>query len=544
MTDQNSQFFAILTAIGRAKQANADALGVPWTFAQMGVGDANGADPIPSEQQTQLINERRRAPLNQLKVDPANASVIIAEQVIPETVGGWWIREVGLYDADGDLVAVANCAPSFKPLLSQGSGRTQVVRMNLIVSNTANVELKIDPSVVLATRAYVDGLTVRANQVEAEAGTENSKIMTPLRVFQAIAKVVKQATEAAFGWAKVATQVQVTTGTDDSTIITPKKLRAAQATQAEAEAGTDNRKIMTPLLVFQAIAKVVTQATETAFGWAKIATKVLVDAGTDNATIVTPLRLKSAYGLGDSKYVEDLDNADIGFFYALAAATGAPPGASGILHGETRGTAGSSTKVQTCIDVSTGQMFKRVLTGTGRPWEVWESDAKATQAEAEAGTDNSKVMTSLRVLQAITKVVKQATETVFGWAKIATQTQANAGTDDTTIITPKKLRMGFSVSLTANGYIALPSWMGGLIIQWVGYGGSLAAGSSTVINFPIAFPNSVFRVAATPVNVTQNGTIPISVAPDFTAGIDFKVGLTVRNLSTQTTQVNLLAIGN
>ncbi|SDU87964.1 phage tail protein [Pseudomonas mucidolens] len=156
MTDENSQFFAILTAVGRAKQANADALGVAWTFAQMGVGDANDTDPIPSEQQTQLINERRRAPLNQLRVDPANANVIIAEQVIPESVGGWWIREVGLYDADGDLVAVANCAPSFKPLLSQGSGRTQVVRMNLIVSNTANVELKIDPSIVLATRQYVD----------------------------------------------------------------------------------------------------------------------------------------------------------------------------------------------------------------------------------------------------------------------------------------------------------------------------------------------------------------------------------------------------
>ncbi|WP_157062722.1 phage tail protein [Pseudomonas sp. Q12-87] len=156
MTDQNTQFFAILTAIGKAKQANADALGIPWTFAQMAVGDANGTDPIPNEQQTHLINERRRAPLNQLKVDPANPNIIIAEQVIPENVGGWWIREVSLYDADGDMVAVANCAPSFKPLLSQGSGRTQVVRMNLIVSNTANVELKIDPSVVLATRQYVD----------------------------------------------------------------------------------------------------------------------------------------------------------------------------------------------------------------------------------------------------------------------------------------------------------------------------------------------------------------------------------------------------
>jgi len=162
MTDQNSQFFAILTAVGEAKQANAAALGTSWTFAQMAVGDANGTDPIPSRTQTKLINERRRAPLNQVKVDPANASVIIAEQIIPESVGGWWVRELALYDADGDMVAVANCAPTFKPLLAQGSGRTQVIRINLIVSSTANIELKIDPSVVLATREYVDTVVVEA----------------------------------------------------------------------------------------------------------------------------------------------------------------------------------------------------------------------------------------------------------------------------------------------------------------------------------------------------------------------------------------------
>ncbi|MFK0086490.1 phage tail protein [Pseudomonas sp. NPDC090755] len=157
MTDQTSQYFAILTAVGEAKQANANALGVPWTFSQMGVGDANLTDPTPSRDQKKLINERRRAPLNQVKVDPDNASIIIAEQVIPPDVGGWWIREIGLYDADGDLVAVANCAPSFKPLLSQGTGKTQVVRLNIIVTSAANVQLKVDPAVVLATRAYVDG---------------------------------------------------------------------------------------------------------------------------------------------------------------------------------------------------------------------------------------------------------------------------------------------------------------------------------------------------------------------------------------------------
>ncbi|PMU25090.1 MULTISPECIES: phage tail protein [unclassified Pseudomonas] len=156
MIDSNSQFFAILTAVGEAKQANANALGVPWKLTQMGVGDASGTDPIPNRLQTRLINERRRALLNQLKTDPANPSVLVAEQVIPADVGGWWVREIGLYDSDGDLVAVANCAPSFKPLLAQGSGRTQIVRMNFIVSSITNVVLKIDPAIVLATREYVD----------------------------------------------------------------------------------------------------------------------------------------------------------------------------------------------------------------------------------------------------------------------------------------------------------------------------------------------------------------------------------------------------
>ncbi|AZC31530.1 Phage tail fiber protein [Pseudomonas chlororaphis subsp. piscium] len=155
MIDANSQFFAILTNVGMAKQANADALGIPWKITDMGVGDANDTDPIPSAAQTRLINEWRRRPLNQLRVDPVNPAVIIAEQIIPADEGGHWIREIGLYDADGDLVAVANCAPSFKPVLSQGSGRTQVVRMNFIVSSTGNITLKIDPAVVLATRDWV-----------------------------------------------------------------------------------------------------------------------------------------------------------------------------------------------------------------------------------------------------------------------------------------------------------------------------------------------------------------------------------------------------
>lgn len=161
MVDQTSQFYAILTTVGAAKQANADALGIPWKITQMAVGDGNptGSEtpalPMPDASARALLNEWRRAPLNQLKVDDKNNAVIVAEQVIPADVGGRWIRELALFDAEGDMVAVANCAPTYKPLLNQGSGRTQVVRMNLIVSSSSNVQLKIDPSVVLATREWV-----------------------------------------------------------------------------------------------------------------------------------------------------------------------------------------------------------------------------------------------------------------------------------------------------------------------------------------------------------------------------------------------------
>lgn len=152
----SAKFYTLLTDIGAAKLANAAALGVPLKITQMAVGDGGGVLPTPSAQQTALAAEKRRASLNMLYIDPQNRSQIIAEQVIPETEGGWWIREVGLFDDTGALIAVGNCPESYKPKLAEGSGRTQTVRMVLITSSTDNITLKIDPAVVLATRKYVD----------------------------------------------------------------------------------------------------------------------------------------------------------------------------------------------------------------------------------------------------------------------------------------------------------------------------------------------------------------------------------------------------
>ncbi|NNS46369.1 phage tail protein [Escherichia coli] len=151
-----TKYFATLTNQGAALLANATALGTKLNISQMAVGDGNGTLPVPDPAQTKLINQKRIAAINSLSVDANDAGQIIAEQIIPENEGGFFIREIGLFNDDGTLIAVANCPETYKPLLAEGSGRTQTIRMILVVSSTSAITLKIDPSVVLATRKYVD----------------------------------------------------------------------------------------------------------------------------------------------------------------------------------------------------------------------------------------------------------------------------------------------------------------------------------------------------------------------------------------------------
>ena len=152
----NQTYFTVLTKQGAALLANATALGIPLKITQMAVGDGNGNIPKPNASQTQLVHEVRRAAVNTLFVDQENPNQIIAEQIIPESEGGWFIHEIGLFDEHGNLIAVGNCPSTYKPKLAEGSGRTQVIRMVIIVDNTQSVELKIDPAVVLATRQYTN----------------------------------------------------------------------------------------------------------------------------------------------------------------------------------------------------------------------------------------------------------------------------------------------------------------------------------------------------------------------------------------------------
>lgn len=180
------KYFALLTKLGENLLAQATALGTKIELTHMAVGDGGGSLPTPDTNQTKLIKEQRRAAINTLFIDEQNKNQIVAEQIIPEKDGGWWIREIGLFDKDGNLIAVANCPETYKPQLAEGSGRTQSIRMVLIVSNTESVTLKIDPSVVLATRAFVDD-SVKKGIEEHEKSRKHPDASTTAKGFVQLA---------------------------------------------------------------------------------------------------------------------------------------------------------------------------------------------------------------------------------------------------------------------------------------------------------------------------------------------------------------------
>ncbi|MCF6764111.1 phage tail protein [Pseudomonas fragi] len=175
MADQDILYVAMLTDVGAAQLASAAATGMPLSFTHMAVGDGNGVTPIPSKLQTALINENLRLPLNRLTAR-ADRPVIVAELVLPSNVGGWWVREVGLYDSAGRLVAVANYPATFKPTLGQGTGRTQGIRLQILVSSTADITLIDDPTLVTPT---LD--TVREEIAMGTAG-KAARLKTPRKI--------------------------------------------------------------------------------------------------------------------------------------------------------------------------------------------------------------------------------------------------------------------------------------------------------------------------------------------------------------------------
>ncbi|EEU5151397.1 phage tail protein [Escherichia coli] len=153
------KFKTIITTAGAEKlAASASDGGKKVTPAVMAVGDGGGTLPDPDAKQTALINEVWRHDLNRVFIDNTSKNTVVAELIIPAETGGFWMRELGLYDDEGTLIAVANMAESYKPRIAEGTGRSQICRMVIAVSNIETISLTVDSTVVTATKEYVDNL--------------------------------------------------------------------------------------------------------------------------------------------------------------------------------------------------------------------------------------------------------------------------------------------------------------------------------------------------------------------------------------------------
>jgi len=151
------------TALGLAKRANAEVLGTLVEITHIAFGDAGGNEAFePDQEMLELVNEVYRRPVDFVAVDEVNPAWVNVEGHILAADGGWWVREVGLFDADGDLVAVGNCSPRYKPLLVEGESTDQYFRLVLLTSNTAVIQLETNPAQAVASRKYVEEALVEA----------------------------------------------------------------------------------------------------------------------------------------------------------------------------------------------------------------------------------------------------------------------------------------------------------------------------------------------------------------------------------------------
>ncbi len=150
------EYFTLLTQIGAQKIAAATAANTTVALAEIALGDGNGTVPMPDASKTALVNEVYRAPLNDLRVDENNANWLVAEGYVPSDEGNFWVREVGVFDSDGDLIIIGNYPETFKPITSNGVAKDLYMKVITEVSSADAVTLSVNPSVVMASQEFVN----------------------------------------------------------------------------------------------------------------------------------------------------------------------------------------------------------------------------------------------------------------------------------------------------------------------------------------------------------------------------------------------------
>ncbi|MBA8508664.1 phage tail protein [Escherichia coli] len=246
----STKFKTVITTAGAAKLAAATAPGGrKVNITTMAVGDGGGKLPVPDAGQTGLIHEVWRHTLNKISQDKRNSNYIIAELVIPPEVGGFWMRELGLYDDAGTLIAVANMAESYKPAIAEGSGRSQTCRMVIIVSSVASVALTIDTTTVMATQDYVDDKIA-----EHEQSRRHPDASLTAKGFTQLSSATNSTSETL-----AATPKAVKTVMDEANKKAPLNSPALTGTPTTptARQGTNNTQIANTAFVMAAIAAIV-----------------------------------------------------------------------------------------------------------------------------------------------------------------------------------------------------------------------------------------------------------------------------------------------
>ncbi|HBA8580328.1 TPA: phage tail protein [Escherichia coli] len=304
----STKFKTVITTAGAAKLAAATAPGGrKVNITTMAVGDGGGKLPVPDAGQTGLIHEVWRHTLNKISQDKRNSNYIIAELVIPPEVGGFWMRELGLYDDAGALIAVANMAESYKPALAEGSGRSQTCRMVIIVSSVASVALTIDTTTVMATQDYVDDKIAEHEQsrrhpdasLTAKGFTQlSSATNSTSETLAATPKAVKAAYDLANG--KYTAQ--------DATTARKGLVQLSSATNSDSETLAATLKAVKTAYDLANGKYTAQDATTARKGLVQLSSATNSDSETLAAT---PKAVKSAYDNAEKRLQKDQNGADI-----------------------------------------------------------------------------------------------------------------------------------------------------------------------------------------------------------------------------------------
>jgi len=178
-------YYAIVTTVGRIKLASAATNQTDLLLTEFAIGDGNGASPDPTAASVTLVNEVWRTAIESVIIDPDNPTAILVSAIIPTTAGDFYMREFGLFDADGDMIAVVKPVPQFKPTAAQGQLEDIRYEFQIIIGETANVNLLVEPSVLFATRDWVTQAAVlKPHKILTDDGIEGGGDLTQDRTFK------------------------------------------------------------------------------------------------------------------------------------------------------------------------------------------------------------------------------------------------------------------------------------------------------------------------------------------------------------------------